>query len=97
MTTTRRAESWRKVEKFEPAAAVSVRDADTLLGGRLVVRQGTAGNRISTDTIFLAAAVPARAGERLLEVGSGTGGAAPRCGCRGARLPVWSAIRPWWT
>ncbi len=51
-------------------------DADWLMDGRLVVRQGAAGNRISTDTLLLAAAVPAIPGERLLDLGCGTGGAA---------------------
>ncbi|MFP4361392.1 MAG: methyltransferase, partial [Alphaproteobacteria bacterium] len=49
---------------------------DRLLGGRLVVRQPARGYRIAIDTVLLAAAVPARPGRRLVELGAGVGGAA---------------------
>jgi len=49
---------------------------DRLLGGRLVVRQPRRGYRIAIDTLLLAAAVPARPGARLIELGAGVGGAA---------------------
>ena len=55
---------------------------DSALGGRLTVRQGTAAHRISTDTILLAASVVAQAGDDVLELGSGTGGAALCVGYR---------------
>ncbi len=49
---------------------------DRLLGGRLVLRQPARGYRIAIDTVLLAAAVPARPGRRLVELGAGVGGAA---------------------
>jgi len=49
---------------------------DRLLGGRLVLRQPARGYRIAVDTVLLAAAVPARPGRRLVELGAGVGGAA---------------------
>lgn len=51
-----------------PAAA-----PDGFLGGRLSVLQPPDHARASIDAVFLAAAVPARAGERALELGSGAG------------------------
>ncbi|MGF1605046.1 MAG: tRNA1(Val) (adenine(37)-N6)-methyltransferase [Rhodothalassiaceae bacterium] len=49
---------------------------DDLLGGALKLRQPRHGYRISIDTVLLAAAIPAVPGQRVLEVGMGTGGAA---------------------
>jgi len=49
---------------------------DALLGGRIRVRQPHRGERIAIDPILLAAAVPARRGERVLDAGAGTGAAA---------------------
>jgi len=49
---------------------------DTILGGRVRLRQSCRGGRVSMDTVLLAAAVPARAGERVIEAGCGAGGAA---------------------
>jgi tRNA1(Val) A37 N6-methylase TrmN6 len=48
---------------------------DTILGGRLRVRQPARGYRVNVDTILLAAAVEARAGARLMEAGCGVGAA----------------------
>lgn len=48
---------------------------DALLGGRVRLIQPASGNRVALDPILLAAAVPARAGERVLEIGCGTGAA----------------------
>ncbi len=47
--------------------------ADDFLGGRLTVVQPCAGHRAGSDAVFLAAAVPAGAGETVLEAGSGVG------------------------
>ena len=48
---------------------------DALRGGRLQLLQPEAGYRVAIDPVFLAAAVPVRAGERVLDVGAGTGAA----------------------
>jgi tRNA1(Val) A37 N6-methylase TrmN6 len=49
---------------------------DRLLGGRVHLRQPASGFRVSIDAVLLAAAVPAREGDSVLDVGSGTGSAA---------------------
>ncbi len=49
---------------------------DTLLGGRVRLRQPADGYRVAIDPVLLAAAVPAESGERVLDVGAGTGAAA---------------------
>lgn len=64
-----------------PDAALS---ADKFLGGRLVLRQPVKGYRAGADPVLLAAAVPARVGESLLDLGCGAGTAAL---CAGARVP----------
>ena len=48
---------------------------DGFLGGRIVVRQPRDGFRSGTDAVMLAAAVPARAGDDVLELGCGVGSA----------------------
>ncbi|TNE61851.1 MAG: methyltransferase domain-containing protein [Alphaproteobacteria bacterium] len=45
------------------------------LGGSVRLIQPREGYRVSMDTVFLAASVPARPGERVLEGGVGSGGA----------------------
>jgi len=57
---------------------------DALLGGRVVLRQPAAGYRAAVDPVLLAAAVPARPGERVLDLGCGVGAAALALA---ARLP----------
>jgi tRNA1(Val) A37 N6-methylase TrmN6 len=49
---------------------------DALLGGRVRLDQTGAGLRATIDPVLLAAAVPARAGESVLEAGTGIGTAA---------------------
>lgn len=46
---------------------------DRFLGGKVVVRQFLGGLRSGLDAVLLAAAVPAREGESVLELGSGPG------------------------
>ncbi len=56
---------------------------DTFLGGRVAVRQFAAGFRAGLDAVMLSAAVPARAGDDVLELGSGAGTASL---CLAARI-----------
>jgi tRNA1(Val) A37 N6-methylase TrmN6 len=57
---------------------------DALLGGRVRLWQPRSGYRAATDPVLLAAAVPARAGQRVLDLGCGAGAAAL---CLAARVP----------
>lgn len=57
---------------------------DAFLGGRVRLWQPAAGYRAAMDPVLLAAAVPARAGEAVLDLGCGAGAAAL---CLGARVP----------
>jgi tRNA1(Val) A37 N6-methylase TrmN6 len=56
----------------------------TLLGGRILYRQFTAGHRSGFEPVLLAAAVPAKPGETVLEAGTGAGAALL---CLAARVP----------
>ncbi len=49
---------------------------DTLLDGQVKLHQPAEGYRVAVDTVLLAAAVPAVAGQRIFEPGAGTGAAA---------------------
>jgi tRNA1(Val) A37 N6-methylase TrmN6 len=53
-----------------PAEAIT---ENTLLGGRLRLRQGAAGYRAGMDAVLLAAACDAEGGERVLDAGCGAG------------------------
>ncbi|MDT8344261.1 MAG: methyltransferase, partial [Thermohalobaculum sp.] len=57
------------------AAGFGALTEDRLLGGRVRLLQPGAGYRAATDPVLLAAAVPARPGERVLELGIGAGAA----------------------
>jgi len=57
---------------------------DTLLGGRVRLRQMKRGLRAGLDAVMLAAAVSAKPGETVLEAGAGTGAAIL---CLMARVP----------
>ena len=55
---------------------------DAFLGGRLAILQPREGYRAATDPVLLAAAVPARTGEPVLELGCGAGVASLCLACR---------------
>jgi tRNA1(Val) A37 N6-methylase TrmN6 len=57
---------------------------DGFLGGRLQIRQPMTGYRAATDPVFLAAAVCAKKGQSVLELGCGVGVASL---CLAARVP----------
>ena len=65
--------------------AIAETSEDALLDGAVVLRQPMRGFRVAIDTVLLAAAVPARAGETVFEPGAGCGAAAlclaRRTGC----------------
>jgi tRNA1(Val) A37 N6-methylase TrmN6 len=48
---------------------------DTFLGGRLHLRQPKSGHRAGHDAMLLAAATPARPGQRVVDFGAGVGAA----------------------
>lgn len=57
---------------------------DAFLGGKVTLSQPKRGFRAGVDSVFLAASIPAKAGEHVLEAGIGPGVAAM---CLLARLP----------
>lgn len=57
---------------------------DTVLGGRVTLRQPASGYRVAIDPILLAAACPAGAGDLVADLGCGVGTAAL---CLARRLP----------
>src|SRR5258708_35176070 len=57
---------------------------DAVLGGKLRLKQPTGGHRFGHDAILLAAACPARAGERVVDLGAGVGAAGLGLALRGA-------------
>lgn len=57
---------------------------DALLGGRVQLLQPARGYRVAVDAVLLAAAVEARAGERVLDLGAGVGSVGL---CLAARVP----------
>jgi len=61
---------------------------DCLLGGRVPLVQPAKGHRAGTDAVLLAASAPAKAGDRVLDVGASTGAVGLMVAARekGARL-----------
>jgi len=47
---------------------------DDFLGGRLCLKQPIKGYRITSDSVFLAATITLKKGDKLLDVGAGSGG-----------------------
>jgi tRNA1(Val) A37 N6-methylase TrmN6 len=60
------------------------KQTETFLDGRVRVEQPQAGFRSGLDAVMLAAAIPARPGQAILELGSGAGTASL---CLAARVP----------
>ena len=58
--------------------------ADSLLGGKVIFYQPAEGYRAAIDPVLLAAAVPARAGDHVLDLGAGAGAASL---CLARRVP----------
>jgi tRNA1(Val) A37 N6-methylase TrmN6 len=58
---------------FVPMSAEVTEDA--VLGGKLRLKQPRGGHRVGHDAILLSAACPARAGERVVDLGAGVGAA----------------------
>jgi tRNA1(Val) A37 N6-methylase TrmN6 len=58
--------------------------ADSLLGGKVIFYQPAEGYRAAIDPVLLAAAVPARAGDHVLDLGAGAGAASL---CLAHRVP----------
>jgi len=52
---------------------VPATSTDEFLGGRISVVQPRRGHRAGSDAVFLAASVPARAGQSVLDIGAGAG------------------------
>jgi tRNA1(Val) A37 N6-methylase TrmN6 len=71
-----------------PQGPASATSADDFLGGRISILQPRRGHRAGSDAVFLAAAVPARPGERVLDAGAGVGVAGLCLLARVARLAV---------
>ena len=59
-------------KKESPAAGIT---EDGFLGGQLRLRQPRSGHRAGHDAILLAAATPARPGDRVVDLGAGVGAA----------------------
>lgn len=64
---------------------------DRFLGGKIVVRQFRDGFRAGLDAVMLAAAVPAREGDAVLELGSGAGTASLCLASRVGNLAITGA------
>lgn len=74
--------------RAEPAPARGFYSEDRLLGGRVRLRQPVSGPRAAIDAVLLAAAVPAREGERVLDLGTGAGAASLCLAARVARVTL---------
>jgi tRNA1(Val) A37 N6-methylase TrmN6 len=71
------------------AADLALTSDDTLLGGRVKLRQPLDGYRVAIDPVLLAAAVPSRAQDRVLDIGCGSGAASL---CLAARVSGCSIV-----
>ncbi|MGH6747919.1 MAG: tRNA1(Val) (adenine(37)-N6)-methyltransferase [Methyloceanibacter sp.] len=80
--------SSRKTRPERRAARKSATSLDAFLGGRIDVVQRRGGHRAGSDAVFLAASVPARPGEHVLDAGAGVGVAGLCLLARVSRLDV---------
>jgi len=60
-------------KKSKVSGGRTAASADGFLGGRLTIIQPRGGHRAGSDAVFLAAAVSARSGARVLDAGAGVG------------------------
>jgi tRNA1(Val) A37 N6-methylase TrmN6 len=74
----------KKTKLKPPPGASAATTADDFLGGRITVLQPRKGHRSGSDAVWLQAAVPALAGDRVLDAGAGVGVAGL---CLLARVP----------
>lgn len=80
-------------EPVDPAAQITTEDG--FLGGRLRLRQPVTGHRAGHDAILLAASTRVRAGDRMVEFGTGVGVAGLAVACRVEGIvPVLVEINP---
>src|SRR4029453_1504282 len=71
-----RANCWRTPVSDTSSVRMSAEvTEDAVLGGKLRLKQPRSGHRVGHDAILLAAACPARAGERIVDLGAGVGAA----------------------
>jgi tRNA1(Val) A37 N6-methylase TrmN6 len=70
--------------KADPSGQSSATTLDDFLGGRIAVVQPKTGHRAGSDAVWLQAAVPASAKDRVLDAGAGVGVAGL---CLAARFP----------
>src|SRR4029078_2401983 len=59
--------------KTRRKTVVEAASTDDFLGGRISIVQPRVGHGAGGDAVFLASAVPARGGKRVLDVGAGVG------------------------
>jgi tRNA1(Val) A37 N6-methylase TrmN6 len=71
-------------KKLKAPAPTGATSTDDFLGGRIGIVQPRGGHRAGSDAVFLASAVPAKSGERVLDIGAGVGVAGL---CLLARVP----------
>lgn len=72
----------------DPSPDTNSETEDRLLGGRVRLLQPRSGFRAAIDPVFLQAAVPAAGGERVLDLGAGSGAAALALAARVAGVRV---------
>jgi len=70
------------------------RTVDAMLGGRLQLEQPGRGHRFGHDAVLLAAACPARAGDRVADLGAGVGAAGLALAARVAAVVVLVEVDP---